>query len=76
MIKIVVKSKDGVANCSAKINCKGTRTLIGEASSAMAALIGAICKDVPELKPETLTEFAVKLYKSEKNGAKIPEVDK
>lgn len=75
MIKIVVKGKDGVANCSTKIRCKGTRTLIGEASSAMAALINAVCKDVPGLKPETLTEFAVKLYRSEKNGAKIPEVD-
>ena len=75
MIKIVVKGKDGVANCSAKVHCKGTRTLVGEASSAMAALIEAICKEVPELKPETLAKFAVEIYRSKENGAKIPEVD-
>lgn len=75
MIKIVVKGKDGVANCRSKIHCKGTRTLIGEASSAMAALIAAVCKDVPGLKPEMLTELAVELYRSKENGAKIPEVD-
>lgn len=75
MIKIVVKGKDGVANCRTKIHCKGTRTLIGEASSAMAALIAAACKNVPELKPEMLAELAVELYRSKENGAKIPEVD-
>lgn len=75
MIKIVVKGKDGVASCRAKIHCKGTRTLIGEASSAMAALIAAVCKNVPGLKPEMLTELAMEFYRSEENGAKIPEVD-
>ena len=38
MIKVVVKGKGGVAACSSKINCKGTRALIGEAGSAMAAI--------------------------------------
>lgn len=75
MIKVVVKSKDGVASCSSKIRCKGARTLIGEASSAMATLIGAVCEDVPGLKPEMLTKLAVELYRSKENGAKIPEVD-
>lgn len=75
MIKIVVKGKDGAANCSTKIHCKGMRTLIGEASSAMAMLIGVVCEGVPGLKPEMLTELAVELYRSKENGAKIPEVD-
>lgn len=75
MIKVVVKGKDGVASCSSKIHCKGTRALIGEAGSAMAALIAAACKNVPGLKPEMLTELAVELYRSKENGAKIPEVD-
>lgn len=75
MIKIVVKGKDGVADCSTKIRCKGKRELVGEVSSAMAALIKATCKNVPGLKPEMLTELAVELYRSKENGAKIPEVD-
>lgn len=75
MIKIVVKSKNGVAAGSSKINCKGMRALISEAGSAMAALIAAACKNVPGLKPEMLTELAVELYRREENGAKIPEVD-
>lgn len=65
---IILKQKDrgGHLSTRVKIDVKGRRNLICEATGAIAAICTAAQKSDPEVVPEALMELARKLIENQK----------